>query len=100
VVATVTVTGDCGAKPAPSGVSGVLKVADIKLYPNPANSMLNISAAEKVNVAVMSVDGKVLIEQKDAVSVDVSNLADGLYIIKIYNQENALIKTAKFNVIK
>jgi len=87
----------CGtAKPAVSGVSSVAK-AEVKFYPNPASTTLNIVATEKVNISVMSLDGKTLIQQQDAKNINISHLANGLYIIKVYNQNNSLIKTAKFS---
>jgi hypothetical protein len=50
----------------------------------------------KVNVSVLSPDGKVIMQQDDATTIDVSNLANGMYMIMIYSQDNALLKTDKF----
>jgi uncharacterized protein YjdB len=80
----------------PAGVNNVVGIADVKVYPNPAISMIQVTASVKVNVIILSLDGKVVIEQKDASSIDVSRLADAMYIIKVYDQENNLLKTDKF----
>ncbi len=47
-----------------SGVSNVVTGADIKVYPNPATSIVRIDAPEKVSVALVGMDGKILIDQK------------------------------------
>ena len=69
---------------------------NINVYPNPTTAMLHIDAPVKVNVTVLSIDGKVLLEQKAVIDIDVSNLADGMYLIMIYDEHNLLLKTTKF----
>ena len=93
VVVTVI---DCEGKAAKTTGIATVSSANIGMYPNPATSSLHIAAAEKVNVSILSVDGKVLIDQKDAKEINVSNLVTGVYMVKIYNQNNVLIKTARF----
>ena len=87
---------------APSGTSGVNNVngIDVKVYPNPATSTLQISAPVKVNVLILSLDGKIVIDQKDASVIDITNLADGMYIIKAYDEQSNLLKTDKFAKIQ
>ena len=79
----------------PDGVATV-SVNDINLYPNPARSEIRIDAPVKINITILSPDGKVVIRQDDATTVDVSNLANGMYMIMIYDTNNALIKADKF----
>ena len=81
-------------------VNNTTSATDVKVYPNPATSTLRIDAPVSVNVTVMSPDGKLVIQQKEATNIDVSQLADGLYIIMIYDDTNALLKTEKFMKIK
>jgi len=99
--AYVTVTVNvviCGGKAAPGMlVATEASASAIRLYPNPVGSTLFIEASQKVNIAVMSVDGKVLIEQKDASGVNVSNLANGVYFIKVYSEANVLLQTSMFS---
>ncbi len=101
---SINVTGDgscpdggTGAKHAATAVATVKNnVTNVTLFPNPATTTLNVVAGEKVNVAILSMDGKLLIEQKDAASVNVSSLATGVYMVKVYNANGNVIKTAKF----
>ncbi len=78
------------------GVEEEVKTTDIGIYPNPAVSVLHIQAPMVVNVTVVSPDGKVVVDQKATTDIDVSNLASGLYMIMIYDENNALLKVSKF----
>ena len=68
------------------------------MYPNPASNRLNISAANTIqNAEIYNVLGKKVMNvtiNKTSESIDISNLASGVYMIK-YNIENS-IGTAKF----
>jgi uncharacterized protein YjdB len=80
----------------PMAVNVPVNVDDIRVYPNPATNMLHIDAPVKVNISVLGIDGKMLLEQKDASNIDISKLANGLYMIMVYDENNMLLKTAKF----
>lgn len=79
-----------------TGLDMVNKGSDVQLFPNPATNVLNVTATEKVNVIIMSIDGKKLIEQKDAKHINVSNLVSGMYLIQVYGESNNLLKAEKF----
>ena len=99
VVTDINGCTDTGSYSVPwisTSVAGVTAGSSIRVYPNPATSLLTIEAPVKVNVSVLSVDGKTLIEQKAAVSIDVSSLASGMYMIMIYDENNLLLMTSKF----
>ena len=69
---------------------------EIGIYPNPAVNTLHIDAPVTVNVAVMSTDGKVIFRKDQVKDIDVSSLANGLYMIMVYDEHNELLKVAKF----
>lgn len=73
-----------------------IAAGDIKIYPNPVSSVLHIDAPAKVMVSVVTADGKVLVDRKEAVSLNVEQLAGGMYIIMVYDENNTLLKTEKF----
>jgi len=70
----------------------------ISMYPNPASSRLTISAPKTINsAAIYNILGKQVMSleiNKNSESIDVSNLATGMYLIK-YSIDNA-VGTAKF----
>ena len=71
---------------------------NISMYPNPASSRLTISAPKTINsAAIYNILGKQVMSleiNKNSESIDVSNLATGMYLIK-YSIDNA-VGTAKF----
>ncbi len=99
---TIWSEGDCEASSDGTVITkvGVTSVNesgfDVQIYPNPATSLLMISAPEKVDISVLSMDGKELITQKDATQTDVGSLVPGVYMIRIYDKEGHLVKVATF----
>ncbi|WP_405564831.1 T9SS type A sorting domain-containing protein [Polaribacter sp. Asnod6-C07] len=75
-----------------------ITLEELSFYPNPTSRNLNISAANNIkNVEIYNVLGKKMMKviiNKTSDSIDVSNLASGIYLIK-YNINDA-IGTAKF----
>ncbi len=80
------------------------KVKKLKVFPNPAGDVLKISLNNPVEngiLNVLSIDGKTLItkhitNRKGTLNLDVHNLNNGFYILKI--TENKSVKTTKFMV--
>ncbi len=70
----------------------------IKMYPNPANSVLNVNAASAIeNVAIYSLLGQEVLSKSssdNSVSLDVSGLQSGVYIVKVTN--DGLISSSRF----
>ena len=92
----ITSSGGGGGGGGGTGVPNSPVITDVKIYPNPATSTLRIEAPVTVNVSVLSPDGKVVMEQKQAAILDISQLSDGLYIIMIYDENSVLLRTDKF----
>lgn len=63
---------------------------EIKIYPNPVNRILNIKSNETIKeFFVYDVLGKkVIVDHVSSNSIDVSNLAQGIYIIKVISENN------------
>jgi hypothetical protein len=79
------------------------EIAGVKIYPNPANEVLNIqsssTAGSTVVIEVISIEGKILYTHSvnaisDVFQINISNLPEGLYLCKINN--GTTIETAKF----
>jgi len=89
--------------------SEALSVADVvfenlTLYPNPASTQLNFSwdKNEPVTIKIFNVNGKLVHYVKDEIltntySVDVSNLASGLYFAKINTVQGLVTKKLTIN---
>ncbi len=99
----VTVTDSNGC----TGISASFTVSDVsvpsvtalgnamKLYPNPAADMIYIDAPVKVNVTIAGTDGRKVMHTDNAKSMNINGLANGLYLIMIYDANNNLVKTDK-----
>jgi uncharacterized protein YqgV (UPF0045/DUF77 family) len=74
------------------------ELLNISMYPNPASSSLNISAPNTIkSAAIYNILGKQVMSlniNKNSKSIDISNLASGIYFLK-YNV-NDKVGTAKF----
>ncbi len=66
----------------PSGVKPVSENA-LYVYPNPVKNVLNVKNAKNADITIMNLDGRVVKSVKNVSSVNVSDLADGLYTITI-----------------
>lgn len=69
---------------------------EVLLYPNPASYVVNIKPTEGViitSVNVYDISGKKIdIELSNTNSLDISNLADGVYLVNIFSEERSVSK--------
>lgn len=67
------------------------------IFPNPTNETINVKVDDNVMIKKMEVInqlGQVVIEKNLTTSVNVSHLADGIYIVKLSTNKGAM--TSKF----
>jgi hypothetical protein len=96
-----------------SGTSAVYNVSElgfgtivsseksIQIYPNPASSVLHIEAGQKmVNVRISSMEGRAVIDAKNARDIDTNELAEGVYIVRISDQAGYLLKIDKLVIAR
>lgn len=92
----------------PSGVEGIMKFvgnlslgtsdnavkSNLKVYPNPATDVVNISSTKKIeNITVIDMTGKKVQSFKAGNQINVSSLAKGTYILQVYYGEGAVENT-------
>ncbi len=68
----------------------------MSIYPNPARASLFIEALVPVRAVISTVDGSKEIEVANAKEVDISRLANGLYLIALYDDSGVRIAIQKF----
>ncbi|MBL7700701.1 MAG: fibronectin type III domain-containing protein [Ferruginibacter sp.] len=95
---------DAGGSHKLSDIRAVLKTAaaqDLLLYPNPAVSDVNIAlskaAAEDMNLQVVNQMGQVVVNNRinkgvQLYNLTVSNLAKGMYVVKLTGKETVLVR--------
>ncbi len=99
----VTDTNGCQAVSATyvlSGWTGPTNVAninstDINIYPNPASGKVYITSTQPVRAILSSIDGRMLLDVPAADVLDLSTLADGVYMIAVYDQQNTMLKNQR-----
>lgn len=63
------------------------KTQEIEVYPNPVINTLMFSNSKELNVKVLSLDGRILMDQKVNGSLNVENLKSGTYLIQMHDGE-------------
>ncbi len=59
------------------------RIKALFVYPNPVKNVLNVKNAKNADITIMNLDGRVVKSVKNVSSVNVSDLADGMYTITI-----------------
>lgn len=65
------------------------------IYPNPANSVLEIEANSgyyQLEIAIYSLDGQIMLKSKNEPTINISNLKSGFYLVKIKLDKNNYLK--------
>jgi len=70
----------------------------ISVYPNPTSGKININSDAVINsIVITNLTGQVVKTQDYSASIDISDLSEGVYFIKISGQDNS---TAIFKIVK
>ena len=74
--------------------------ANINLYPNPTNGLLNIEGSGTMHICITNLLGQKLMETdaKSNISLDLSGYESGMYLIRIETEEGIMVQ--KVNVRK
>lgn len=67
----------------------------IRIYPNPAQEELHIQAPLPVQVCITSIEGKLILQEKNAETLSLRELSEGIYLIRISSKEGNLLKVEK-----
>ncbi len=73
-----------------------LAVPEVSIFPNPATNELHITTTVTVRAVISSIEGKQIMDKAEAKDIDVSGLAQGLYLITLYNDAGDRIAIRKF----
>ncbi|MDR3679299.1 MAG: T9SS type A sorting domain-containing protein [Flavipsychrobacter sp.] len=77
------------------GIENVLINNDVSIYPNPASTIVTIVSDKRVTVSVGGMDGRELMRKEGVKTLDISALASGIYLLKIYDQTGHLLKVER-----
>ena len=95
----VTVVPGCNKTSAPVTIGnlavGGVNATQVSFYPNPAMDIVNIVSDKTVNVSLSNLEGKEVLHQDHAKTLNISGIADGLYILRFFDKDGQLIKIDK-----
>ncbi|MBS1630199.1 MAG: hypothetical protein JST27_09095 [Bacteroidetes bacterium] len=77
------------------GITPTATSLAIKVYPNPTTGILKIDAPVKVKLALHDVTGKVVAEAVDVKQLDISRVANGTYLLFIYDMNGNAMRIDK-----
>lgn len=77
-----------------SGLNLLPEKADLRLYPNPAAESFRVKVADTVSLAVTSLCGSTIrfIREYNGEPIDISDLPDGIYLVKAGSLTTKLVK--------
>lgn len=76
-------------------IGNVGKNIRVDIHPNPATDVVQIKAPIAVDAAVYSLEGKLLMQQKDAKQLNISHLSNGMYMLIISDKESYSLSRIK-----
>jgi len=85
----------CGAGTSISEFSEI----EAKIYPNPSAGIFNIEGTNNATITVLDIYGKIIMTVSNTNQVDLSNQADGIYIMTI-SQEGFKPTTKRISLLK
>lgn len=80
------------------GINSTIRPENIKIYPNPASTIVHIDAPVKLNVQVRNMHGRLILEKENTSEIDISAIANGVYMILLTDKENRTVKMEKLSV--
>lgn len=72
----------------PTGVEGMPGAENIRLYPNPSSGLVYIKGTTPAKIVVEDITGKVVTSTQGVNEVSLHQLANGAYIIKLFDSKN------------
>lgn len=82
------------------GINDPSVAASIKLYPNPTTDILHIESPIALNIRLTDLVGRTITEAANTRSLDISALAEGVYLLNMIDKEGNLIKVEKITKTK
>ncbi len=68
---------------------------EIRIYPNPAQNIVHIESPGQLHATVSTIDGRTLLNMQDAREIDISGIANGIYMIKLFDENGQMVKAEK-----
>lgn len=84
---------------ATNGITSLSNNKELKLFPNPANNLINLYMPENAEIMIINMSGKMVFQQNVNIglnNIDISNLPSGIYFVKMQSKTtNEILKFVK-----
>jgi len=77
------------------GIQRIVSDHGIRVYPNPAQPMIHVTASILMFVTISSLDGREVIHTAHTSRIDISGLAEGLYMLQVQDEAGAVVHIEK-----
>jgi len=67
----------------------------LAIFPNPTTGMITVNTTALLNMVIQNLEGKVVMEKQRTNAIDITQLANGVYFIKLLDKNNNVLKTEK-----
>ncbi len=80
-----------------TGTTGVttLNHDEVKIFPNPAQSTIHIVASMPLRAVMTAIDGRKVIDEANAHTLNISQLASGMYMLMLFDKDGVMVKNEK-----
>jgi len=78
-----------------SGVVNINNSSSIGLAPNPSSGDIYVSGTDKVNINVYNGIGQLVKEVPMAEKISIRDLPDGMYVVKLFNEQGNIVYSGK-----
>lgn len=67
----------------------------IAIYPNPAVNLIYVQSPVQVDLTLYSIEGKALKFLNNTSQISLSDVSEGIYLLKVYDRQGRLLKAEK-----
>jgi hypothetical protein len=78
-----------------TGIRSAYNNDAVKIYPNPAQNLVNIESDEPLTISISSFDGRILLQDDKTNQLDLSTINPGVYLIQCIDRTGALVKVQR-----
>ncbi len=85
-----------------SGIAEPTQGPEVNLYPNPVTDLVRIATDRSVGYTIYEISGREVLSEKlvDTSTIDVSGLAEGVYLIRFTDLETGLMSTKRMVIAR
>jgi hypothetical protein len=96
ILIVLSVPGFAGAAQLTSPSAGYAQDARVLVYPNPAKDRVYVKGTAAVRIEIINMIGDIVLHEEIAGgTVSLSDIQPGLYIVRIYDADDALILSSR-----